>query len=224
MRNGWDGPAGDADEVPLPEETTEQYPPEDVDGAPVTGGVGGLADLEGEVSVSDLAPVVMKLVADMEAVSDHLDSLDEALAGLAAKEKAAKEAPAEWALFPVPERSADYPPATLELWVQFYNATYVSTTSSTGDDHNRAVPSCWLQHPGLAAEVATLAASWRAGFVGPGADPVAAQNWHDRWRPGFAARMRAWVKCSQNRHVPQAEGASPEREHRFGTTPPEPAA
>ncbi len=221
MSERGDGAAEGSGDVP-PEEPLEQYPPDDVDALPVSDGETALIGPEGEVSLSDLAPVVMKLVADMEAVGDHLDTVDEALAALAAKEKAAKDAPAEWALFPIPERSTDYPPATLELWVQFYNATYVSTTSSTGDDQNRAIPACWLQHPGLAAEVATLAASWRAGFVGPSADPVAAQNWHDRWRPGFAARMRAWVRCGVNRHVPQPEGCSPEREHRFVPSPPEP--
>jgi len=164
-------------------------------------------------STQDLLPTVMALTATVEGLTEHVLILDATVAELLQETKAAKAAPAEWAWFAVPEHT-EYPPATLALWVAFYNATYVTTTTTSGDDHNRAVPGCWLQHPGLAAEIATLAASWRASFVGPGADPVGAQNWHDRWRPGFAERLRGWAPCSSNQHLPDPE-ASPARGHRF---------
>ena len=135
--------------------------------------------------VDELGAAVLKLLGDMEGLTEHVDELADAVEALSKKATADEDAPAEWALFAVPERH-EHPQATLQLWVEFYNATYVSTTQSVGEDHNRAIPGCWLQHPGLAAEVATLTATWRAAFVGPAADPANAQNFHDRWRPGCA--------------------------------------
>lgn len=169
---------------------------------------------EETISMDDLGPAVMKLLGDMETLTEHVNELDGALQAQAATAPAAQDTPAEWALFEVPERD-EHPVLTLQLWVEFYNATYVSTTQSVGEDHNRAIPGCWLQHPGLAAEVATLAATWRSGFVGPTADPANAQNFHDRWRPGFAARLRTWAPCSTERHTTNVNG-SPERPTRFG--------
>lgn len=161
--------------------------------------------------IDDLTPAVLKLLGEL---TDHVSELDNTVAALTRKAKVDKDAPAEWALFNVPAVT-EHPPATLQLWVEFYNATYVTTTSSVGD-HNRAIPGCWLQHPGLAAEVATLAACWRAAFVGPMADPANAQNFHDRWRPGFAARLRTWAPCSTERHSTNPSGSA-ERPTRFET-------
>jgi hypothetical protein len=163
--------------------------------------------------MDDLGAAVLKRLGDVEELADHVSELDSAVAALTRKARVDKDAPAEWALFDVPAFT-EHPPATLQLWVEFYNTTYVTTTSSVGDDHNRAIPGCWLQHPGLAAEVATLAACWRAAFVGPMADPANAQNFHDRWRPGFTARLRTWAPCSAERHNSNPNG-SPERPTRF---------
>jgi hypothetical protein len=164
-------------------------------------------------TLDGLGASVLKLLGDMEELTEHVGDLDTAVEALTRKAKADQDAPAEWALFPVPEVH-EHIPATLQLWVEFYNATYVTTSQSVGEDHNRAIPGCWLQHPGLAAEVATLAATWRAAFVGPTADPANAQNFHDRWRPGFAARLRTWAPCSTERHT-NNPSASPERPTRF---------
>ncbi len=160
-------------------------------------------------------PTVVTLLARLESLTEHVADLDAEVAALSKEKKAAKATPAEWAWFPVPAVSS-HPPATVALWVQFYNATYITTTNanSTNNDHNRPIPGCWLQHPGLAAEIATLAASWRAAFVGPDADPASAQNWHDRWRPGFTDRLNGWASCSPDRHFTSRE-ASPPQEHRF---------
>ena len=165
------------------------------------------------LSRDDEEPTVASMLDRMATLTKQVAELKAQVAALGKEKKTAKATPAEWAWFPVPLLSA-HPPATVALWVEFYNATYVTTTSSSGDDHNRAIPGCWLHHPGLAAEIATLAASWRASFVGPGADPVGAQNWHDRWRPGFAERLRAWAPCTSDQHLADPE-ASPAREHRF---------
>ena len=191
----------------------QESSPEDPDDADdvadtIPSGEGGA-----ELSPSTLGPAVVALVGRVETVEDRLGDLDARLDKLGKEKKAATAEPAEWVWFPVPALSS-HPPATAALWVEFYNATYVTTTSSTGDDRNRAIPGCWLQHAGLAAEIATLAAAWRSAFLGPTADPIAAQNWHDRWRPGFADRLRGWAPCTSDRHFTNPE-ASPPREHRF---------
>jgi predicted transcriptional regulator len=195
------------------DDTGDQYPATDGPeraAAPTPAEVGEQTE---RITVQELGASVLKLLGDMEELADHVGELDTAVDALTKKAKADKDVPAEWALFAVPERH-EHPQATLQLWVEFYNATYVTTTQSVGEDHNRAIPGCWLQHPGLAAEVATLAATWRAAFVGPTADPANAQNFHDRWRPGFAARLRTWAPCSTERHTFNPNG-SPERPTRF---------
>jgi len=197
--NDDDMPTGD-DQYPADSDTAATTPPE-----------GG--EQKGTITVDELGAAVLKLLGDMEELTEHVDELANAVEALTKKAKADEDAPAEWALFDVPARH-EHPPATLQLWVEFYNATYVSTTQSVGEDHNRAIPGCWLQHPGLAAEVATLAATWHAAFVGPTADPANAQNFHDRWRPGFAARLRSWAPCSSERHTTNPNG-SPEHPTRF---------
>ncbi len=167
------------------------------------------------LSRDDEEPTVASMLDRMATLTKQVAELKAQVAALGKEKKTAKATPAEWAWFPVPVLSA-HPPATVALWVEFYNATYVTTTSSnsTDNDHNRPIPECWLQHPGLAAEIATLAASWRAAFVGPDADATSAQNWHDRWRPGFTDRLHGWAPCSSDRHFTSRE-ASPPREHRF---------
>jgi hypothetical protein len=198
------------DELPAPD---DQYPAADVpDEGDQPPALQGGQQTE-RMTVEQLGASVLKLLGDMEELTEHVGELDTAVQALTTKTKADKDAPAEWALYPLPQQH-EHPTATIQLWVEFYNATYVTTTQSVGDDHNRAIPGCWLQHPGLAAEVATLAATWRAAFVGPTADPANAQNFHDRWRPGVAARLRTWAPCSTERHTPNPS-ASPDRPTRF---------
>ncbi|KAA2265101.1 hypothetical protein F0L68_05420 [Solihabitans fulvus] len=45
----------------------------------------------------------------------------------------------------------------------------------------------------MAAEIATLAYTWRQANLGPEANERDAQHWHDRWRPAFAARITDWA-------------------------------
>jgi len=127
------------------QESSPEDPYDDADTIP--SGAGGA-----ELSPSALGPAVVALVSRVETVEDRLGDLDARLDKLGKEKKAATAEPAEWVWFPVPALSS-HPPATAALWVEFYNDTYVTTTSSTGDDRNRAIPGCWLQHPGLAARV-----------------------------------------------------------------------
>ncbi|KAA9163961.1 hypothetical protein FPZ12_007975 [Amycolatopsis acidicola] len=87
-------------------------------------------------------------------------------------------------------RHGETPLVTIACFVQYYNETYVGQPGSRAV----AIPDCWLEHPGLVAELATLTYTWRAAHVGKGASVRDAQYWHDRWRPAFAERLvTEWV-------------------------------
>jgi hypothetical protein len=73
----------------------------------------------------------------------------------------------------------------LDRFVEHYNATYV-----VKDAH--LVLGCWPLHPGLAHELATLYAAWVGAFCSGSSLPEIAHGWHDRWLPGFQARVRDW--------------------------------
>lgn len=98
---------------------------------------------------------------------------------------------ASWAPFPPPPAAEECayededPLFTLINFVDYYNETYV------GNPGTRAIgiPDCWMEHPGLVAEIATLTYTWRAAHVGAAATARDAQAWHNLWRPGFADRM-----------------------------------
>ncbi len=154
----------------------DEYPPQPWEGLDGTNTDPRGGD-DTALSRDDEEPTVASMLDRMATLTKQVAELKAQVAALGKEKKTAKATPAEWAWFPVPVLSA-HPPATLALWVEFYNATYVTTMSSnsTDNDHNRPIPECWLQHPGLAAEIATLAASWRAAFVGPDADATSAQT------------------------------------------------
>ena len=87
-----------------------------------------------------------------------------------------------------------------DTWVRWWNENYRPTRSAD------RIPECWREHPGLMAEVLTLHATWQAAFADSEAEATAAQNWHDRWLPGFLHRMRTWVEqtCLQGEHRDRA--------------------
>lgn len=88
---------------------------------------------------------------------------------------------------PAPE---DDTAAVVDNFVAFYNQNYVGVAGGRAT----AIPPCWRQHPGLAAEVASLAYTWRAANMGPAANICDAQQWLHQWRPGFTDRMtRDWL-------------------------------
>ena len=194
---GGSAPVDDCDD--LHDSTEPPDPYGDRDGHPTGGGDDG----QGVWDMADLSAAVMKMLGDLEVVVDRLDTLDAAEAALTTTATAHDNQPTGWSLFPVPEHHDD-PLAALDLWLEFYNATYMSTDASTGDNLDRPIPGCWLQHPGLAAEIAT----WREALIGAGADTV--RNFHDRWRPGYAQRLRNWTSCTLDRHA-TGPGASPEQ-------------
>ncbi len=149
----------------------------------------------------DLALQLQKLVAEDEADPDQR-----------------RNRPAPWVPFEPPgtvhPSGARDPLVGIALFVEYYNATYVGLPGSRAI----AIPDCWLSHPGLVAEIATLAYFWRAANTGPKATVKEAQYWHHTFRPGFAARLAGeWTHthCRANSHK---EAGAPARPDRY-TTP-----
>ena len=114
------------------------------------------------------------------------------------------------------QHRGETPLFTVAHFVQYYNDTYVGNPGTRAV----AIPDCWLDHPGLVAELATLTYTWREAHLGKNATARDAQYWHDHWRPGFAERMATeWVhqRCRSDGHKTAGAPARPDRftlEHR----------
>lgn len=87
--------------------------------------------------------------------------------------------------------------ATFPVWVAWLGSHYV--IPETGKS---IIYDCWAKHDAVVAELATLWQVWLAAFVDPKASPDAAQNWHDRWLPGFMQRRDTWFHkdCRNGNH------------------------
>ncbi|OLZ50260.1 hypothetical protein [Amycolatopsis keratiniphila] len=154
----------------------------------------------------DLAIQLQRLVAEDEADPDQR-----------------RNRPAPWVPFEPPGRTepdsgARDPLVGVALFVEYYNTTYVGLPGSRAV----AIPDCWLSHPGLLAEVATLAYFWRAANTGPRANVKDAQYWHHTFRPGFAARLASeWTHahCRASSHKDAGAPARPDRYSSTGSDP-----
>jgi hypothetical protein len=71
-----------------------------------------------------------------------------------------------------------------------------------------ALPSCWLWHPWLVEELLWLRHAHHAAYDGPRAAWAKAADWHERMRPGVAARLAAALgSCELSLHTrPDATG------------------
>ncbi|GAA3561190.1 hypothetical protein GCM10022222_51190 [Amycolatopsis ultiminotia] len=140
---------------------------------------------------AEITAIVERLWSAAQAHTARLDQLHERLSSLEAHDETDPRRTARWLAFPAPpaaedpEHESETPLFTIAHFVQYYNQVY------TGRPGSRAVaiPDCWLDHPGLLAELATLTYTWREAHLGKHANVRDAQNWHDRWRPGFAHRL-----------------------------------
>ncbi|RSN60519.1 hypothetical protein DMH01_14525 [Amycolatopsis sp. WAC 04182] len=170
-----------------------------------------IGDLRREVAqqhdlAKDLALQLQRLVADDEADPDQR-----------------KNRPAPWVPFDPPASGARDPLVGIALFVEYYNTTYVGLPGSRAV----AIPDCWLNHPGLLAEIATLAYFWRAANTGPRANVKDAQYWHHTFRPGFAARLSSeWTHahCRASSHKDAGAPARPDRYSAHGSDPTHDAA
>lgn len=170
--------------------------------------------------VGKLSGKVTKLTERLDAFGDPPASGDDTDDSTDEKKKD-KDKPAPWVVYTPPAAAEDQkhraekhtPRFTLENFVAWYNTVYVGAEGTSA----RPIPACWRKHPGLAAEVATLAYAWRQANIGSTANARDAQQWHHQHRPGFAARMASeWThqRCLDGNH--QAVGA-PTRDDRYGT-------
>ncbi len=184
---------------------------------------GGAAGSEGygdarDGQIAALIELVGTLSRNLRRMEGRLAKLTRDNAGTGGQDDPA--APAAWVWFHPPAATEDQPDGlqdprvTIENFVTWFNATFVGVDGGRA----KAVPACWMQHPGLAMEVATLAYSWRDANIGPNATNRDAQHWLHQWRPSFADRLRDWVHvdCFDGAHVP---AGAPPRSNRFGEMP-----
>lgn len=146
----------------------------------------GGPDFFGEAAGPDLAELRRDLQTVREMVNQH-SRVIEAIDGVLGRLIDVREGtlhPAPWCYHqPPPMTDVD----VLPTWVAWFNLRYAP------QEHSKRIPDCWQLHGGLAAEIATLAATWQRAFDDAKANTDAAQMWHDRWLPGFLQRMRQWV-------------------------------
>jgi hypothetical protein len=165
---------------------------------------------------AEIAAMVERLWSAAQAHEARIGQLHERLARLEAEEESGRQRLARWLPFPPPPAAEDpgnqgeTPLFTIAHFVQYYNEVYVGRPGSRAV----AIPDCWLSHPGLLAEIATLAYTWRAAHLGRRANVRDAQYWHDRWRPAFADRLAAeWTHphCATGTHKPVGAGEMRDR-------------
>ncbi|WP_410626185.1 hypothetical protein [Amycolatopsis sp. cmx-8-4] len=166
-------------------------------------------------SLDELTEAVAGLETVAKALRRQIEQVAEKIAELT-DEPEADPRLARWLTFRPPEAAEDKehrgetPLFTIAHFVQYYNDTYVGNPGTRAI----AIPDCWLEHPGLVAELATLAYTWREAHLGKKATDRDAQYWHDHWRPGFAERMATeWVhqRCRSDGHKTAGAPARPDR-------------
>jgi hypothetical protein len=172
-------------------------------------------------SLDELNEVVAGLETVAEVLGRQIEQVSRKLAELT-EEPESDPRLARWLMFLPPDAAEDKqhrgetPLFTIAHFVQYYNETYVGNPGTRAV----AIPDCWLEHPGLVAELATLTYTWREAHLGKQATARDAQYWHDHWRPGFAERVATeWVhqRCRSDGHKTAGAPARPDRftlEHR----------
>ncbi|QYN18920.1 hypothetical protein [Amycolatopsis sp. DSM 110486] len=191
----------DDHEIPIPEESDS-------------------SDLDDDSGIrrsrAELDAMIERLWSAAQAHRGLLEQLHERVAQIEAREDADTEHLARWLAFPAPPAAEDLecegetPLFTIAHFVAYYNEVYVGRPGSRAV----AIPDCWLDHPGLLAEIATLTYTWRAAHLGKRANPRDAQHWHDRWRPAFAERLVSeWTHphCLTDTHKPVGAASLPDR-------------
>ncbi|TDD37783.1 hypothetical protein [Saccharopolyspora elongata] len=146
----------------------------------------------------ELHAILTEVIQRLRATETKVQDLERAFGEVMQEETRKRSEPAPWVWVPPPATTND-PRTNVRAFVEFYNLTYF------GAGRAQRIPECWEQHPGLAMEIATLAAAWRAANLGRSAHPRDAQSWHHHWRPGAIDRMvRDWThpSCLDGDHRP----------------------
>ena len=180
-------------------------------------------DVRPQRTHAELADLVETLLVHVKAHQAYIEVLHQKVAALEAVEEEATSHLPPWLTFPPPPAGEDKgnrgesPLFTIAHFVQYYNDVYVGKPGTRAV----AIPDCWLDHPGLLAELATLTYTWRAAHIGNKATVRDAQYWHDRWRVGFAERLATeWTHqhCLSDGHKQAGAGPRVDRyteEHRL---------
>jgi hypothetical protein len=158
-------------------------------------------------SRAEIDAMVERLWSAAHAHQGRLEAMHERVSRLEALEDGDTGRLARWLAYPPPpaaedpEHEGETPLFTIAHFVHYYNEVYTGRPGSRA----HSIPDCWLDHPGLLAEIATLTYTWRAAHLGKHANPRDAQHWHDRWRPAFADRLASeWTHphCLTDIHKP----------------------
>lgn len=144
--------------------------------------------------IAALREQVAELAAQVEKQTEALELQDQAI-GRLLDQRGGEIRPAPWLYHEKPADGENVD--LLPTWVAWWNLRYAPV-----NDRRHKIPLCWQEHGGLAAEIATLYWSWLHAFILAKATADAAQNWHDRWLPGFLSRMPMWApsSCFEGRH------------------------
>lgn len=158
-----------------------------------------------EVSNEELPNRIADLEESLSALLDHVEKLTDQVAGLRGPGGARETVP--WLHTDPPAMLTQGVPVDatddvsledeqLSAWVEWLALAYQPVQPA------HKLPACWAEHPGLRAELLTLFHVWQTAFLDPQAAPDAAQNWHDRWLPGFLSRMPNWApgSCLNGKH------------------------
>ncbi len=145
---------------------------------------------------------VPALREDVQALAVTVAGLAEQVAELAEDGGGGRETPAPSWLWPVdpgdPVLAGSVAEQLLAGLIEWAERVYVQF------DDGR-LPECWLWHPGVVEELVWLWRAWRAAYRGSAATVQRAADWHDRQRPGVAARItKAAGSCSLREHLDPA--------------------
>lgn len=154
------------------------------------------ADNNDDEPITQILTLLDELAGRVQHLTSRVEALEQTHAGVGGDRYDGRAA---WVIHDPPETHGNGVTAVLQRFVAWYNAVYIGMPATRA----RRIPDCWPEHPGLAAEIATLAYSWLDANLGRTASPRDAQYWHHTSRPGFADRLtREWVhpQCVDGRH------------------------
>jgi hypothetical protein len=125
-------------------------------------------DVRPQRTHAELDDLVETLVVHVKAQQAYVEVLQQKVAALEAEDEETTSGLAPWLTFPPPPAGEDKrnrgesPLFAIAHFVQYYNETYVGKPGTRAV----AIPDCWLDHPGLLAELATLTYTWRDAHLG----------------------------------------------------------
>lgn len=211
---------------------------------------GGRAGSGGQVSaelVNGLAREVNALrrsVRVLAGLPQQVRELDAALAraieemaGAARSDRPAR--PVSWLIDPAADRTGEAGDPELAARRLTELAVWVGQVYLRYPIAARELPDCWLWHPDVVEELAWLHQAWLIAYDPELGSVAAVGDWHDRYRPGVAGRIRQAARnCSLHEHrsddrpggqleVPSAGSVAPVAvwwSTRRDTQPPAPSA